>query len=230
MDNILLSIGTALWLGILTSISPCPLAGNIAAISFIGKRVGSPIKVLLSGLLYVLGRMTAYFILGIVIVMSLLSIPKLSQILQNQVNIALGPILLVIGLILLNIIKFKIRGFGISDKIGKKAESMGIWAAFPLGMLFAISFCPISAALFFGSLIPLAVKSNSGVFLPAVYGIGTGLPVIIFAYIISFGTHSLGKAFDKITQFEKWTRRLTGAIFIIVGLYYILAYIFKLNI
>ena len=230
MDNIFISIGTALWLGILTSISPCPLAGNIAAISFIGKRVGSPIKVLLSGLLYVLGRMAAYFILGIFIVMSLLSIPKLSQFLQNQVNIALGPILIIIGLILLNIIKFKLKGFGISDKISKKAESMGIWAAFPLGMLFAISFCPISAALFFGSLIPLAVKSNSGIILPAIYGIGTGLPVIIFAYILSFGTRSLGKAFDKITQFEKWTRRLTGTIFIAVGLYYILAYIFKLNI
>jgi cytochrome c biogenesis protein CcdA len=219
----------AVWLGILTSISPCPLATNIAAISYIGKQVKEARMVLLSGMLYICGRMLAYLALGILIITSILSVPKLSFLLQNNLNRILGPILILAGLFLLRIIKFGISGPGISEKIQKRSRTWGIWGAFFLGILFALSLCPISAALFFGSLIPLSLKHESRILLPLLYGIGTGLPVFIFAVLIAVGTRFIGKVFNKLTMIELWARRITGAIFILVGIYYSLIYIFGID-
>ncbi len=227
MQELIIGVLSALWLGILTSISPCPLATNIAAISFIDRRVGRTRVVFLTGLVYTLGRMLTYAILGILIVTSVLSIPQLSYILQKYINKILGPLLMLVGMVLLELIKINISGSGLSAKMQKRAEALGIWGAGLLGIVFALSFCPISAALFFGSLIPLSVKCNSTTVLPALYGIGTALPVLVFALLLALGAQSLGRVFNKLTQIELWVRRLTGAIFILIGIYYCLAYIFN---
>jgi hypothetical protein len=228
MESIFLAIGTALWLGVLTSVSPCPLATNIAAISYIGKRISSPRLVVMSGVLYMLGRMIAYLGLGILIVASALSIPDLAWFLQKNMNQFLGPILVIVGILLLGLVKFSMPGGGISQKMQNRVEKLGIWGAGLLGILFALSFCPVSAALFFGSLIPLSVKHGSSYMLPSIYGIGTALPVIVFAFIIGFGTHYLSQVFNKITKIELWARKITGLVFTLVGFYYILIYILKL--
>jgi len=230
MDSYIWALGTAAWLGILTSISPCPLATNIAAISFIGKRMGKPRSVLLSGIIYTLGRMATYLALGILIVASILSIPELSYFLQKYMNTFLGPILIVVGMFLLELISIDLMRSNIGARIQKRAERFGIWGAGLLGLVFALSFCPVSAALFFGSLIPLAVQHESSVLMPTIYGIGTALPVFAFAVLIAIGAGFVGKVFNKLTQFELWARRITGVIFILVGIYYCLIYIFRLDI
>jgi cytochrome c biogenesis protein CcdA len=226
VTGLLLGALSALWLGILTSVSPCPLATNIAAISFISRRISRTRIVFLTGLLYTLGRIFAYVVLAVLLVTSLLSVPQLSYFLQKYANKLLGPILILVGMILVELIRFNLPGFGVSDKMQKRVEACGIWGAALLGILFALSFCPISAALFFGSLIPLAVKYRSGVTLPALYGLGTGLPVFLFALILAFASKSTASAFNKLKQFELWVRRATGVIFIVIGIYYCLAYIF----
>ena len=228
MEAILI-LGSALWLGILTSISPCPLATNIAAISYIGKRVDSPLKVCFAGLLYTLGRTLAYIILGAVIVAGLLSVPAVANFLQHYMNMLLGPILVIVGVLLLELIKVNLPGIG-SEKLQNKAKELGIWGAGLLGIIFALSFCPVSAALFFGSLIPLSMQHKSIFIFPSLYGIGTALPVILFAFLIALSIGSVGKFYNKITQFESWTRRITGIIFIIVGIYFIATYIFGFSI
>lgn len=229
MDGYLWGAASALWLGILTSISPCPLATNVVAISYIGKRVGDTRLVFLSGALYVAGRMLTYLGLGIVLVAGLLSIPELSQFLQKYINIFLGPVLILTGIILLGVIRFSTRGTALGDRMQKRVDRYGIWGAALLGVLFALSFCPVSAALFFGSLTPLAVKYNSRFLFPLLYGLGTGLPVILFAFVIAFSTQTVGRLFNRLTQIELWARRITGAIFILVGIYYSLIYIFEIN-
>lgn len=227
MDALFLRAASALWLGILTSISPCPLATNIAAISFIGKRVGSGRHVFLSGFFYTLGRMITYLVLGVFVVAGVLSIPGLSYFLQKYMNKLLGPLLIIVGMVLLELIRLNISGGSMAgEKMKKHAEKGGIWGAGLLGIVFALSFCPVSAALFFGSLIPLSVKHRSSIMLPSLYGIGTGLPVILFAILIALGARAVGKAFNKLTQIEWWVRRITGGIFIAVGIYYSLTYIF----
>ncbi|MCP4567104.1 MAG: sulfite exporter TauE/SafE family protein [FCB group bacterium] len=213
----------------LTSISPCPLATNIAAISYISKRVGNTRAVFLSGALYTLGRMLAYMIVGAVLVAGILSVPEISQFLQKYMNRLLGPILIVAGMFMLELISFAGSGSGVGEKMKGAVERSGIWGAFLLGAVFALSFCPLSAALFFGSLIPLAVKHESTVILPLIYGLGTGLPVLVFAALIAGGAHYVGGLFNAITRWELWARRITGTIFILVGLYYTLIYIFKFN-
>lgn len=225
--EMVLGMSSAAWLGILTSISPCPLATNIAAISFIGRRVGNPKAVVATGLLYTAGRSLAYVVLAIILVTSLLSAPTVSHVLQKYMNKLLGPILILVGMLLLELIHFRVPGIGVSEKMSKRVEAWGIWGGLVLGVIFALSFCPASAGLYFGSLIPLSVKCESSVLLPLLFGIGTALPVFIFAILIAVGTQAVGRAFEKITQFEWWARRITGMIFIVVGVYFSLMFIFR---
>jgi cytochrome c-type biogenesis protein len=228
MDSFLVSILSALWLGILTSISPCPLATNIAAMSYIGGRADSSRQVFLSGLLYTTGRMVTYIVLGVLIVASLLSVSEVSLWLQKHMNQFLGPLLILIGMVLLGFIPLPVFGGTVSKKVQRRAQSYGVWGAGLLGIVFALSFCPVSAALFFGSLIPLSVQNGSTVTLPSVYGIGTGLPVFLFAVLIASGARAVGRAFDKLSLVERWVRRITGTIFILLGIYFCLSYIFEL--
>jgi cytochrome c biogenesis protein CcdA len=228
MTEILIGFISALWLGILTSISPCPLATNIAAVSFLSKKIAHPFMVLLSGLAYTVGRMVAYAALGWIIISSLLSVPEVAQFLQKYMGKALGPLLIVTGLFLLEIITIKLPGVALSQKHHNKLVDSGAPGAFLLGLIFALAFCPVSAALFFGSLIPLALNSKVGTILPFIYGVGTGLPVLIFAVAIALGVTSMSHWFHKITKLEYYTRRITGVIFILAGLYYTGVYILKI--
>jgi cytochrome c-type biogenesis protein len=227
--DFILAVGTAFWLGVLTSISPCPMATNIAAISFVSRNLSNPRTVFLTGLLYSIGRALAYLVIAILLVSSLLSAPLLSYYLQKYMNMVLGPLLILVGMVLTGLISFNISSSGISDKMQKRVESSGIWGAFILGVLFALSFCPVSAALFFMSLIPLAVKFKSSVLLPSVYGIATGLPVLVFAVLIASGVNRVANAYNKLVPFERWARLITGIIFICVGLYYSLTIIFGIK-
>ena len=219
MDSIWLAMGSALWLGILTSISPCPLATNIAAVSYVGRQIGSTRSALLAGGLYTAGRTLAYLVLGAAAVWSLMSVVAASRFLQGGFARALGPLLIVIGLFLLGIFKLNLPGFGVSDELQQRVDRWGVWGAGLLGIVFALSFCPISAALFFGSLVPLAANHGSPLLLPAVYGIGTALPVAVFALLIAAGTGHLGKAVNRLQAFEVWARRVTGVVFLSVGIY-----------
>ena len=218
---------SALWLGILTSVSPCPLATNIAAISYIGRKVHRPRHVFLTGLLYTLGRTAAYLGVAIVLVASMLSVPQVSLFLQKYLHMALGPLLIVVGMFLLGLIQFNLGGSGLSVALQKRVDALGIWAAMPLGMIFALSFCPTSAALFFGSLIPLSLQADSRLTLPLIYGVGTAVPVLVFATLIAGGAQSLGKAFQVLSRVEWWARMATGGIFVAIGIWFSLKYVFE---
>jgi len=225
MNGILVGFLSALWLGILTSISPCPLATNVAAISFLAKKITNPFLVLLSGIAYTIGRMATYAILGFILINSILSIPQVAQFLQKYMVKALGPILIITGLILLDVIKMNFSGLSLSQKQNNKLVEAGVLGAFLLGVVFALAFCPISAALFFGSLISLALQSKLGVILPFIYGIGTGLPVLVFAIAIAVGVTSLSHWFRRLAKLEYYMRKATGIIFILVGIYYFVSYV-----
>lgn len=219
MDSIWLAAGSALWLGILTSISPCPLATNIAAVSYVGRQVGSSRAVLLAGGLYTAGRTLAYVVLGAAAVWSLMSVVSVSNFLQGSFSRLLGPLLIAVGLLLLGILKLSISGGGVSEKLQQRVDRWGVWGAGLLGIVFALSFCPVSAGLFFGSLVPMAANHGSPLLLPTLYGIGTALPVAIFSVLLAAGAGWLGKAIDKVQSFEFWARRVTAVVFIVVGIY-----------
>ena len=225
MIEIALVLGSALWLGILTSISPCPLATNIAAVSFLSKKINHPKTVLAASITYTAGRMIAYAVLGAIIILSLASVPFIANFLQKYMNKILGPVLIIAGFFSLDIIRFNFSGLSISKQKQESLAQGGLRGAFALGMLFALAFCPISAALFFGSLIPLSLNNSYGILLPCIYGIGTGLPVLVFSLAIAYGISTLSHWFNKMAMLEKYTRKITGIIFILVGLYFVWAYV-----
>ena len=220
---------SALWLGILTSISPCPLASNIAAVSFIVKKIEHPLYVFNSGVFYTLGRVIGYTALGVLITSSLLSIPQTSYFLQHYLNKILGPVLIIAGFLLLGVVHVPFFSSSVTVKTAERIKDFGAFGSLLLGVLFALSFCPISAAIFFGSLIPLALKNSSQVVMPSLYGVGTGLPVLGFAVVLAFGVTNLEKMFRQVRVLEYWMKRVTGIIFILVGIYYISAHIFYFN-
>ncbi len=217
---------TASWLGILTSLSPCPLATNITAISFVGRRTGSPRGVLLAGLLYALGRTAVYVLIGTLLVSSLLSASSVSIALQAWMSKILGPLLILVGMVMLDLVRITLKGRGLGARFQQRVERWGILGALALGVVFALTFCPVSAALFFGSLIPLSIQHGSGVVLPFLFGIGTALPVIVVSVLLASGARFLGSLFSKMTQVERWMRWATGAVFVGVGIYLSLDHIY----
>lgn len=227
MPELFVALGPALWLGVLTSISPCPLATNIAAISYIGRRVGKPRLVFLAGVLYTLGRTLAYLAVAMVLVGSILSAPQISQFLAKYMNQVLGPVLIVVGMFLTGLIEFGVSGSGVGEGLQKRVDAMGVWGALLLGVVFALSFCPTSAALFFGSLVPLSLKVHSSILLPVIYGVGTALPTMIFAVLLATSVQCVGKAYNVLARIEWWARMVTGLVFIVVGVYFSLKYVFE---
>jgi cytochrome c-type biogenesis protein len=221
---------SALWLGILTSVSPCPLAGNIAAVSFIIKGGTRTSAVLSRGVAYTLGRSLAYLALGWVISASLLNVPSLAYFLQTQMPKVLGPMLIITGLLLLGLFSFAMPGISVSQEGAEKLRKAGVPGAFVMGMLFALAFCPVSAAFFFGSLIPLTVSQSSTIALPLIYGVGTGLPVLLFALIIVFGISTVGRIFHVVSKTEVWVRRVTAVVMIAVGVYLSMLHILNVDV
>lgn len=212
----------ALALGLLTAIAPCPLATNITATAFIAKTISSRKKVLLSGLLYTFGRMFSYAAIGAIIYFGANTF-QIAKLFQGNGEKYIGFVLVILGLIMLDIIKLNfIKGGNWIEKLSDKFKTKGLLGAFLLGALFALAFCPYSGALFFGMLIPMTIKS--GLAMPVLFSIGTGLPVILFAFVIAFSMEKLGMYFKAITKIEKIMRMGAGITFIVTGLYYINIY------
>jgi cytochrome c-type biogenesis protein len=220
MDATIAVSASAFWLGLLTSVSPCPLAANIAAMSYIGREVGSRRRTLVGGLLYTLGRALAYAALAAILVGGLLSVPQVALFLQAHMNRALGPLLVAVGLVLLEWVRLPGFGSQVFDRTGERLVKAGLLGALPLGAVLALAFCPVSAGLFFGGLVPLALEHRSSFWLPALYGIGTGLPVVVFAVLVSAGVAWAGSALHRMQAVERWARRVTALVVIAVGLYY----------
>ncbi len=219
---------SALWLGILTSISPCPLATNVAATSYIGRQIHSRFATVWAAVAYTAGRILCYVAVSFAIVAGLVSIPMIANFLQVHMNRILGPVLSISGVFVLGLIPLKMPTLSLhSEKLQKLGES-GFYGAVLLGFLFALSFCPVSAALFFGSVIPLALKSESCVFLPLTYGVGTALPVMGVAFIMAYSSRLAGIIFNRLTQVEIWLRRITGILFVLIGSYLSLKYLFHI--
>jgi cytochrome c biogenesis protein CcdA len=212
---------SAFLLGILTSISPCPLATNITAIAYISKDIKNPKHTILSGLFYTLGRGVSYTLLATLIYFGLSSF-QVSRIFQGWGDKVLGPILIIIGLIMFGIIKINFKN---NNQIIEKAKlwlsDKGYLGSLALGVLFALAFCPYSGVLFFGVLIPLVLQSTGGLILPPFFALGTGLPVIIFSILIAFSMQAVGKAFNIVQKIEKWLRYGVASIFILTGIYYL---------
>ena len=223
-----LGMASAFWLGLLTAISPCPLATNLAAISFIGRKINNPRRTFLSGAAYTIGRSLTYIVIGAILVLGLTAIPQVSWFLQKYMNKILGPLLIIVGMALLELIEIELPVLVNNKRMEKQAEKSGLLSSGLLGVMFALSFCPVSAALFFGSLVPLSVKHESYFIMPLLYGTGTGLPVMAFALAIALGVKSVAQAFHKLTKVELWIRRVTGLVFIIIGIYFCLRFVFIL--
>ena len=250
MLTYLLYLVAALYLGLLTSISPCPLATNIAAISYVGRRAGNTRLVIHAGLLYTLGRCLLYLALAVLLTMTALSVPVVAVFLQKSMHLLLGPIFLLLGMFLLGLISVTSGGTMMTEGMQRRVDAMGVWGALPLGVLFALSFCPTSAVWFFG-LLTLTMGSEAGavtvalervgivlpettvaggtLVLPLVYGIGTAVPVLIVAFLLAYSAQSVGKTYNALARIEWWARTITGVLFIAIGVWFTLVHVFQIG-
>ena len=222
LDNSSLPIVTAFLLGLITAISPCPLATNIAAIGFIGKDIESRQQIFVKGLLYTLGRIVAYTVLGIILLAILKggsSLFGIQKFIGKYGEMLIGPILLLFGFYLLFGNRLNLPSFGFKGN-GEGLAKKGGWGALLLGLLFALAFCPSSAIFYFGMLIPLAASTTAGWLLTVVFAIATALPVIIVAWILAFSTNSIGRFYNKMNTIQKWFNWIVGGLFVAIGLYY----------
>lgn len=225
LENSSLPIVTALILGLMTTISPCTLATNITAIGFIGKNLENRNRVFYNGLIYTLGRVIAYTLLAFIIFLGADQF-TLSGVFQRYGEKIIGPLLFIIGLFMLDILKIKFPGLSKLSQRFEKKDTKNYWDVLLLGILFALAFCPYSGVLYFGILIPMTISSASGLYLPVVFAIATGIPVIIFAWLIAYTVSGVGTVYNRIKVFEIWFRRMISVLFIGVGIYYIITVFF----
>jgi cytochrome c-type biogenesis protein len=221
LDNSTMPWLTALLLGLMTAISPCPLATNITAVGFISRDIENRNRVFINGLLYTLGRAITYTAIALIILLGANQL-KFGGFFQRYGEKIIGPLMIIIGFFMLDIIKIKFPGL---NRLTSKMEDKKKWRyldALLLGLVFALAFCPYSGVLYFGMLIPLTIASPSGLFLPIVFAIATGIPVIIFSWIIAYAISGIGGVYNKLKTFELWFRRVIAVIFIVVGVYYII--------
>lgn len=220
IDNYNIPLFTAFLLGILTSISPCPLATNITAIAYISKEIKTIKNTLLNGLFYTLGRGISYTLLATLIYFGVSSF-SISSIFQGWGDKVLGPVLIMIGLIMFDVIKINLGAKNQSfEKVKDWLSQKGYIGSMLLGVLFALAFCPYSGVLFFGMFIPLVLGSSEGLLLPPLFALGTGLPVVIFSFLLAFSLSKVGKVFNIMQKIEKVMRYIIASVFIITGLYY----------
>ena len=219
LENSQYSVVTALILGLMTAISPCPLATNISAIGFISRDIANGKRVFVNGLIYTLGRAISYTVLALIIYFGA-SQMNISRLFQGWGEKLLAPLLIIIGLFMLDVLKIKFPGFSrLTERIGSKGS---YWSTLLLGIVFAMAFCPYSGVLYFAMLIPITVTSAAGLYLPLVFALATGLPVIIFAWLLAYSVGSVGRLYNHITIFELWLRRVVAVLFIGVGSYYLI--------
>ncbi|MBD0777468.1 sulfite exporter TauE/SafE family protein [Maribacter sp. ANRC-HE7] len=212
---------SAFILGLMTAISPCPLATNITATAFISKNISSKRKVFLSGLLYSLGRGFSYTVIGLILYFGASKF-HIARFFNQNGEKYLGPLLIIIGLIMLDLIKLNFLGkSNFQEKLSEKFQDKGLLGSFLIGVVFALAFCPYSGALFFGMLIPMTIASVDGLYLPIIFAFGTGLPVILFTYLLAFTAGKVGVFYNRITKIEKVMRTVAGVVFILTGLYYV---------
>ena len=222
LENSSVPVITAFILGLLTAVSPCPLATNITAIGFIGKDIENRHRIFINGLLYTLGRVVTYTVLGFILIPILregASMFAVQKAVSKYGEILIAPLLIVIGIYMLDLIKLNIPKISVNGEYVKK-RTKGSWGALFLGILFSLAFCPSSGIFFFGMLIPLSAAEAGGYLLPVVYAIATGLPVILVAWVLAYSVAGLGKFYNRIQVFEKWFRKIVAILFIAVGIYY----------
>ena len=213
---------TAFLLGLMTAISPCPLATNITATAYLSKDIGNKRRVLFNGVFYTLGRMFTYTALGMIFYFGASQF-RIAKLLQGVGGMWLGIALVVIGVLMLDVSRLGGISTGkLAEKLGNKKGKKTYLDAFLLGLLFALAFCPYSGVLYFGGLIPMTIASPSGLLLPPVFAIATGLPVIIIAWLLAYSVGNVGKFYNKMNVFQKWFKRIIAAVFIVVGAYYII--------
>lgn len=222
LDNSNIPVITAFLLGLLTAISPCPLATNITAIGFISKDIGNRNKIFLGGLLYTLGRVVAYTVLGIILI-SILKEGSSMFSLQKGINeyseMLIAPVLIFVGVFMLFGDRLNLPKFGFSGT-GRTEKLKGNLGSLLLGVLFALAFCPTSGLFYFGMLIPMSATEPGCYLLPVVYAVATGLPVVLVAWILAYSVAGIGKFYNRIQIFQKWFNRVVAALFIAVGIYY----------
>jgi sulfite exporter TauE/SafE len=225
LENSQYSFLTAAILGLMTAISPCPLATNISAIGYIGRDIEDRRRVFINGLVYTLGRAVSYTGIALIIYFGA-SQMDISGWFQRWGEKLLGPALIIIGLFMLDFITINLPGAGsVSEKLGERGRKSYL-SALLLGMLFALAFCPYSGVIYFAMLIPMTVASPAGLYLPAIFAIATGIPVIIFAWLIAFAIGNVGKTYSRLKVFELWFRRVVAVLFIGVGIWYIITVYF----
>jgi cytochrome c-type biogenesis protein len=224
-DGMLQAIGEALLLGIWTATLPCPMATNLAAIAFLGRRVRSPWQTLLAGLLYAVGGAATYIGLA-ALVLAGMRAPAIAAFLGDHTHQVLGPLLIVAGMVLLELVRLPGVGLGLGQRSQARVERLGTWAALPLGALLALCFCPVSAVWFFGSVVGLGARSDSRFIVPLFYGIGAAAPVVAFTLLLVLSAQLVGRAYNAMARVQWWVQRAAGLALVLIGIFLSLRYIF----
>ena len=217
VENSQWTLLTAFVLGLLVALHPCPMATNIAAMGYIGKDIDNRRQVFLDGIRYTLGRIVSYSVLGAVIIALIrggVQLLDFGELMSEWGERVLGPLLIIIGLYLLYNDLLHHHDHVPHLPFGGRKSS-----AFVLGLIFALAFCPESGVVYFGMLIPMAVESDYAYLLPVSFAIGTGVPVVIMAWVFAYSISRFSRLNKGMLLLKAWLTRIIAVLFILAGVF-----------
>jgi len=228
-DTINIPLVSALLFGLIGATAPCQLSTNVAALAFLSRGVSNPSRVWGQTLAFVVGKVTVYLLVGGAVVALGLQISQFSGTAIPVVVFArraLGPLLVVVGLFLLGVLKTQFTLGGrfsawLEEKAGRR---QGLIPAYLLGVAFSFTFCPTLFWLFFGLTIPLAIASPGGLLFPGVFAMGTALPVLALAALLTSGVVGVRETVKRFKAADVWIQRVVGGLFILIGINEIVLY------
>ena len=211
---------SSLLLGLLMAIAPCPMTINVTAMGYIGKDLTQPRKIFINGLFYTLGTIASYSGLALILYFGADQF-RISSVFQQYSEYIIGPLLLLIGLYMLGLFRIDLPGFSRLTGRFQNRKSFRAWDSFLIGLVFALAFCPYSGVLYFGMLIPLVLATSSP-WLPLVFSLAAGIPIVIFAWLLAFTVSGVGRLFNRLKTIEFWFRKAVALLFIGIGIYSII--------
>lgn len=219
IENVGLPPVTALLLGVLGALSPCQLTTGAGAVALIGRHPDR--RPLLAGFAYVGGKALVYALLGLLVVLLGQALATSSIPVIQVVRRILGPLMLVIGLVLIGALRSRLT-LGLGERVAafaaNRLDATRPRGAFVLGMAFALAFCPTLFLLFFGLLIPLALASPGGLLFPALFALGTAVPLLVLLALLGLGLGGTARASSVMQRAQPILTSVAGFVLIAAGL------------
>jgi len=223
-DHLQLPLVTVVFLGVIGAASPCQLTTNLSALAYASAQSARGRPFLL-GVAYAAGKISVYTLVGALVILAGLRLEAVSIPVVQVARKGLGPLMVLIGIGMVGLIRLKTTvGQGVAARLRGRFTRQGLAGAYLLGVAFSFAFCPTLFWLFFGLTLPLALGSSAGWTFPALFALGSSLPLLAVTGVVAAGFDALEAVMGRLRCIDRLLRVGAGVILVVAGVHDTLVY------